>query len=33
MDDCPGEVDQKQLVDLCLTIRQPPKKDGEETKG
>ena len=29
MDDCPGEVDQKQLDELCLTVRQPPKKDGE----
>ncbi|MCL2193609.1 MAG: aspartate--tRNA ligase, partial [Treponema sp.] len=33
MDDCPGEVDQKQLDELCITVRQPPKKDGEEAKG
>jgi len=33
MDDCPGEVDQKQLDDLCLTIRQPPKKESEDGKG
>ena len=29
MDDCPGEVDQKQLDELCISVRQPPKKDGE----
>ena len=29
MDDCPGEVDQRQLDELCVTVRRPPKKDGE----
>ena len=28
MDDCPGEVDQKQLDELCLTVRRPEKKEG-----
>ena len=27
MDDCPGEVDQKQLDELCLSVRQPPKQE------
>jgi len=29
MDDCPGEVDQKQLDELCLSVRRPPKKESE----
>jgi len=32
MDDCPGEVDQKQLDELCLTVRQLPKKEAGEGK-
>jgi len=29
MDDCPGEVDQKQLDELRLSVKPPEKKDGE----